>query len=73
MADTLDSKSRIPLARSRLGAIGKDTVRAWRNGRRGGLRPNLSAPREIWGAELLKFGETFQMAIPSQAPERGKV
>jgi hypothetical protein len=35
-------------------------------GRRNGLR-RLSALRETADAELLKFGETFQMAIPSQA------
>ena len=40
-------------------------------GRRTGLKPNLSVRRETGDAELLKFGEPFQMAIPSQArPER---
>jgi hypothetical protein len=34
---------------------------------------NLSASRETVDAELLKFGETFNMAIPSQAPDREKV
>jgi hypothetical protein len=28
----------------------------------------LSAQTETSGAELLKFGETFNLAIPSQAP-----
>jgi hypothetical protein len=45
-------------------------------GRRIGLkRKNLSARRETGGAELLKFGEPCNMAIPSQArPETaGKV
>ena len=45
-------------------------------GRRIGLKPrNLSARRETGGAELLKFGEPCNMAIPSQArPETaGKV
>jgi hypothetical protein len=41
--------------------------RAWRNGRRKGLK-QLSALRETRGAELPKLGETCQMAIPSQAP-----
>jgi len=31
------------------------------------LIENLSARREIGDAELLKFGETSKMAIPSQA------
>ena len=35
---------------------------------------NLSAPRETADAELLKFGEPCEMAIPSQArPQAGKV
>jgi hypothetical protein len=46
-------------------------------GRRTGLEENLSARRETGEAELLKFGETCDMAIPSQArPEKlpaGKV
>jgi hypothetical protein len=33
---------------------------AWRNGRRGGLRQNLSARRETGDVELLKVGETFK-------------
>jgi hypothetical protein len=33
----------------------------------------LSALRETGDAELLKFGETSHVAIPSQARERGKV
>ena len=39
------------------------------------LRKNLSARRETGDAELLKVGEPFNMAIPSQArPETaGKV
>jgi hypothetical protein len=39
------------------------------------LRANLSARRETGGAELLKVGEPYNMAIPSQArPETaGKV
>jgi len=36
-------------------------------GRRTGLDTNLSAHRETGDAELLKFGETCKMAIPSQA------
>lgn len=28
---------------------------------------NLSALKETLGVELLKFGETFKMAIPSEA------
>ena len=36
-------------------------------GRRIGLKHNLSARREIGDAELLKFGEPCEMAIPSQA------
>ena len=36
-------------------------------GRRNGLKANLSARRETGDVELLKFGETFEMAIPSQA------
>jgi hypothetical protein len=36
-------------------------------GRRNGLKRNLSARRETGGAELLKFGEPCNMAIPSQA------
>ena len=32
------------------------------------LSANLSARREIGDAELLKFGEPCNMAIPSQAP-----
>jgi len=32
-------------------------TRAWRNGRRGGLRQKLSARWETGDAELLKFGE----------------
>ena len=39
-------------------------------GRRNGLRPILSARGETCDAELLKFGETFQLAIPSQAVAR---
>jgi hypothetical protein len=31
---------------------------------------NLSALRETGDVELLKFGETFNMAIPSQARKR---
>jgi hypothetical protein len=44
-------------------------------GRRIGLKRNLSARRETGDAELLKFGEPCNMAIPSQArPETaGKV
>ncbi len=38
-------------------------------GRRIGLKRNLSARRETGDAELLKFGEPCQMAIPSQAPD----
>ncbi|ACV75970.1 hypothetical protein ZMO1_ZMO2027 [Zymomonas mobilis subsp. mobilis ZM4 = ATCC 31821] len=41
-------------------------LRAWRNGRRYGLKI-LSAPSETKGAELLKFGESCKMPIPSQA------
>lgn len=33
------------------------------------LSENLSARRETGDAELLKFGETCEMAIPSQAPD----
>jgi len=36
-------------------------------GRRIGLKRNLSARRETGDAELLKFGESSEMAIPSQA------
>jgi hypothetical protein len=36
-------------------------------GRRTGLDANLSARRETGDVELLKFGETFKMATPSQA------
>jgi hypothetical protein len=36
------------------------TTPAWRNGRRGGLRQNLSARRETGDAELLKVGETLK-------------
>jgi hypothetical protein len=32
------------------------------------LGHSLSARGETHDAELLKFGETFKMAIPSQAP-----
>jgi len=40
-------------------------------GRRNGLKRNLSARRETGDAELLKFGEPCNMAIPSQAlPEK---
>ncbi|MBI1273314.1 MAG: hypothetical protein GC131_04430 [Alphaproteobacteria bacterium] len=39
-------------------------------GRRNGLDSTLSAPRETGDAELLKFGETCHMAIPSQARKR---
>lgn len=43
-------------------------------GRRNGLKRNkLSAPQETEDVELLKFGEPFQMAIPSQAWEIRKV
>lgn len=42
-------------------------VRAWRNGRRNGLEPKLSALAETLDVELLKFGEAFGMVIPSQA------
>ena len=45
----------------------EERKRAWRNGRRNGLERHLSAQRETADAELLKFGETFHMAIPSQA------
>ena len=46
-------------------------ARAWRNGRRDGLEHHLSARRETGAAELPKFGEPCEMAIPSQArPER---
>jgi hypothetical protein len=38
-------------------------------GRRNGLK-RLSAPRETVDAELLKVGETSQMAIPSQASSK---
>jgi hypothetical protein len=34
---------------------------------------NLSALRVILGVEGVKFGETFKMAIPSQASEKKKV
>ena len=40
-------------------------------GRRTGLNRNLSARRETGDAELLKFGETCEMAIPSQARTDG--
>lgn len=39
-------------------------------GRRNGLEPTLSARRETDDVELPKFGETFHMAIPSQARKR---
>ena len=44
-------------------------------GRRNGLKRNLSARREIGDVELLKVGETCNMAIPSQARPKlaGKV
>lgn len=58
------------LAHSRRTGIELRDVRAWRNGRRNGLRTSLSALRETGGAELLKFGETCKMAIPSQARRR---
>ena len=45
-------------------------VRAWRNGRRTGLKP-LSAQREIAGVELPKFGETFT-GNPEPSPEWGR-
>ncbi len=38
-------------------------------GRRNGLK-QMSAPEETPDVELLKFGETFRMAIPSQARQR---
>ena len=46
--------------------------KAWPRGRGGigrriGLKRNLSARRETGDAELLKFGEPCEMAIPSQA------
>src|SRR5271169_6258061 len=47
-----------------------NVTRAWRNGRRNGLKAFLSARRETADAELLKVGETCQMAIPSQARKR---
>ncbi|RSB81110.1 hypothetical protein EFD55_10950 [Rhizobium pisi] len=37
-------------------------------GRHKGLKTKLSAPAETPAVELLKVGETCQMAIPSQAP-----
>jgi len=36
-------------------------------GRHDGLIDNLSAFGEILRVELVKFGETFEMVIPSQA------
>jgi len=42
-------------------------MRAWRNRQTQRTQTNLSARREIGDAELLKFGETCEMAIPSQA------
>jgi hypothetical protein len=70
--DHLDSKSR---ARQRACGFdpllqhqhSKGAARAWRNGRRGGLRLDLSDRRETGDAELLKVEETCSMAIPSQA------
>ena len=40
---------------------------SWRNGRRCGLKRNLSAPVEMRDVELLKVGEACKMVIPSQA------
>ena len=60
----------VPVLLSVVGAIvGGYTgcMRAWRNGRRDGLERELGALGETPGAEPLKFGETFDMAIPSQA------
>ena len=42
-------------------------MRAWRNRQTQRTQTNLSARREIGDVELLKFGETCEMAIPSQA------
>ena len=42
-------------------------MRAWRNGRRSGLK-RLSAHRETDGVELLKFGETCN-GNPEPSPE----
>ena len=45
----------------------------WARGEIGDTRQtfrNWSAPLETMGVELLKFGETFQMAIPGQALNR---
>ena len=48
----------------------KAGVRAWRNGRRTGLKP-LSAQQEIAGVELPKFGETFA-GNPEPSPKWGR-
>jgi hypothetical protein len=54
-------------ARFRYKRIG---VRAWRNGRRTGLK-SLSAQQEIAGVELPKFGETFA-GNPEPSPKSGR-
>lgn len=46
-------------------------VRAWRNGRRTGLKRTLSARRETADVELLKFGETFT-GNPEPSPAMGR-
>ena len=64
-ADAKDLKVRSgqQLFRANLKPCGRGGI-----GRRIGLkRKNLSARRETNGAELLKVGEPFSMAIPSQA------
>lgn len=38
----------------------------WWNGRHARLIVKLSAQKETFDVELLKFGETFKMAIPSE-------
>ena len=42
-------------------------TRVWRNWQTQRTQTDLSARRETGDVELLKFGEAFEMVIPSQA------
>ena len=44
-----------------------NATRVWRNWQTQRTQTDLSARRETGDVELLKFGEAFQMVIPSQA------
>ena len=67
--------NRLIIARNKLGHWFRRIragVRAWRNGRRTGLKPIECPARNRW-RRTAQIRGNLQLAIPSQAPDAGKV